>query len=42
MLELALKQERVKYYKLKNGCDPKSQDDLLKPVKRTGGFLSIG
>jgi striatin 1/3/4 len=34
MLELALKQERVKYYKLKNGCDPKSQDDLLKPEQQ--------
>ena len=31
MLELALKQERVKYYKLKTGCDPKTQEDLLKP-----------
>jgi hypothetical protein len=35
MLELALKQERVKYYKLKYGIEPKTQEDLKTQQQQT-------
>lgn len=36
MLEYALKQERIKFHRLKYGCDPPNMTDIKPPTEETG------